>query len=268
MPAKMSLRVCLFCSQGLHRRAKEHVFPLWLQQYLRISEEQIALIVGDTETNRISHRRQLAVGQHLEGRICARCNNGWMSVLETKAAPLLKTLLSLEKDVSSLDMRQKLLFARWATKTAFMINSASVFDRRVPQEHFAELYRSPRRLPGRVFVLAQQHRRSEGFNLFQYPNWDLVGLAVPESKAVDDAFESAYKIGFQLGALLVVVGFFSIRHYVLHLRHGVHVCLWPLIPSIRWRDQAGVDFPWDDSFAGLVDFVKDTGLSLENSDLS
>ena len=103
--------------------------------------------------------------------------------------------------------------------------------------------------------------------IFQFPGWDLVGLAVPESKAVDDALGTAYKIGFQLGALLVVVGFFSVRPYVLYLRHGIHVCLWPLVPRIRWREHAGVDFPWADSLAGLVAFVKDAGLSLEISKL-
>ena len=40
-----------------------------------------------------------------------------------------------------------------------------------------------------------------------------------------------HKIVFQLGAILVVVGFFAIRPYVLYLRNGVHVCLWPLLPS-------------------------------------
>jgi hypothetical protein len=160
-------------------------------------------------------------------------------------------------------MRNKLLFARWAAKTAFMMNSASAVDRRVPPEHFTELYRVPTRLPGGIFVLGQQHRHTEAFHIFQFPSWDLVGLAVSESKLVDDALRTAYKIGFQLGSLLVVVGFFSIRPYVLYLRDGVHVCLWPLLPKVRWREQAGIDFPWDDSLAGLVSFMKDVGLSLE-----
>jgi hypothetical protein len=263
MAATTSLRVCLFCSQRLDDRAKEHVIPLWLQQYLGITEDQLALIVGEAKTDRISDERRLAVDQHLEGRICARCNNGWMSALENETSPLLKTLLSCEKDISSLNMHQKLLFARWAAKTAFMMNSASAFDRKVPQEHFAELYRSPTRLPGGVFVLAQQHRHTEGFHLFQFPSWDLVGLPGPELRAVDDALGTAYKIGFQLGTLLVVVGFFSVRPYVLYLWHGVHVCLWPLVPRIRWREPADTDFPWDDSLAGLVAFVNGAGLSLE-----
>jgi hypothetical protein len=258
----------LSCARRLDRRAKEHVIPLWLQQHLGITEDQIALIVAETETNRISNRRRLAVDQHLEGRICASCNNGWMSILESETAPLLKSLLSSEKDISSLDMRHRLLFSRWAAKTAFMMNSASAVDRRVPLDHFTELYRLSKRLPRGVFVLGQQHRNSEGFNIFQFPAWDLVGLAVPESKAVDDALGTAYKIGFQLGSLLVVVGFFSVHPYVLYLRHGVHVCLWPLLPRLRWREQAGIDFPWDNSLAGLVAFVKDVGLSLELSTLS
>jgi hypothetical protein len=262
------LRICLFCANPLERRAKEHVIPLWLQQHLGITEDEIALIVAATDTNRISNSRRHAVDQHLEGRICASCNNGWMSTLETELAPLLKSLLSCETDIRSLDMRQRLLFARWATKTAFVMNSASAVDRRVPAEHFVELYRSPTRLPGGVFVLGQQHRHTEGFHIFQFPSWDLVGLAVPESKLVEDALATAYKIGFQLGSLLVVVGFFSIRPYVLYLRHAVHVCLWPLLPRVRWREQVGVDFPWDESLAGLVSFVNDVGLSLELSKLT
>jgi hypothetical protein len=259
----MSLRDCLFCARRLDNRAKEHIIPLWLQQYLDITEDQIALIVAETETDEISNKRRLAVDQFLEGRICARCNSGWMSDLENEIAAPLKMLISREKDISSLDIRHRLAFARWAAKTAFMMNSASAFDRRVPQEHYAELYRSPTRLPGGVFVLGQQHRHTEGFSLFQFPSWDLVGLAVSESKALNDALGTAYKIGFQLGALLVVVGFFPIRPYVLYLRRGVHVCLWPSVPRIRWRKDADVDFPWDDSLAALRAFVKDAGLSLE-----
>ena len=140
----------MFCAQRLDDRAKEHVIPLWLQQYLGITDDQLALIVAETETNRVSNRRQLALDQHLEGRICASCNNGWMSTLENETAPLLKSLLSWEKDISSLDLRHRLLFARWAVKTAFMMNSASAVDRRVPAEHFRELYRSPTRLPGGI----------------------------------------------------------------------------------------------------------------------
>lgn len=258
-------RICLFCANPLEDRAKEHVIPVWLQQRLGITEDRIALIVAETETHRIFNRRQHAVDQHLEGRICASCNNGWMSDLETDAVPLLTALLDRQKDISSLDLREKLLFARWAAKTAFMMNSASAFDRRVPADHFVQLYRSPKRLPGGVFVLAQQHRHTAAFNIFQFPNWDLVGLPVPESKLIDDALATAYKIGFQLGSLLVAVGFFSIRRYVLYLRDGVHVCLSPLLPRVRWRNQAGTDFPWDDSLAALQSFVIDAGLSLEDS---
>ena len=75
----MSTTTCIFCGRR-GERAKEHVFPIWLLQHLRegeVAHDYLHLSgQGDTLSVRRHNLQKLAFG-----RVCAACNNGWLSEL-------------------------------------------------------------------------------------------------------------------------------------------------------------------------------------------
>jgi hypothetical protein len=246
-------RTCLFCGRIISDRAKEHVIPAWLQKTLGIADNFLLQVVSLTATNEVIDRRLPTFDQHREGRICAACNNGWMSDLETDAGLVLKPLLAGHADIRHMSLPQRVTVARWAAKTAFMVNSSSSYDVRVPDIHFTGLYQHRHRLPLGVCVIGQIHSPSCQIHVFQGPAW-MVSGNVPTRDELVKAFKSSYKIGLQIGNLMLVIGYFPIAAYTLDLWRDVHCCLWPLIPRVVWRDQ-GLDFPWLDSVEALGTFL-------------
>lgn len=78
-------RVCAFCNREPERWSEEHVIPQWLLDYMGITAQDqtfqgYAMSGGEVTAQRIFATRRL-----VEGRVCAACNNGWMSELENTA---------------------------------------------------------------------------------------------------------------------------------------------------------------------------------------
>ncbi|HXQ00893.1 MAG TPA: hypothetical protein VN845_12630 [Solirubrobacteraceae bacterium] len=61
--------------------------------------------------------------------VCAGCNHGWMSDLETKASPLLKPML--KGNTQGLSIEQQACLAQWATKTAMTLDQTYLRQERV-----------------------------------------------------------------------------------------------------------------------------------------
>lgn len=97
--SKSHHRMCLFCGEYLSSgRSQEHVFPQWLLDELSIRAEQVSAVhifqpedpVSDA---RVISKRSLTLENVREGRICADCNNGWMSDLENGCKEVLLDLI-------------------------------------------------------------------------------------------------------------------------------------------------------------------------------
>ncbi len=106
-------RVCLFCPNPGGN--KEDAWPLWL----------ISSVGADSKSPTEYWNTVTAPPKRWAGpkftmkKICRECNNGWMSRLEQAVKP---TMGSLVNDISMpLDEEQQRLLARWATKTAMVI---------------------------------------------------------------------------------------------------------------------------------------------------
>ena len=86
---------CAFCGELLttKSRTKEHVWPRWLHNRFQLEKQQFQGIHWGTPwgTSVVSNRIQ-SFNSLVLGGICAKCNNGWMSELETKVAPLFEKL--------------------------------------------------------------------------------------------------------------------------------------------------------------------------------
>ncbi len=103
----------------------EHVFPNWLNDVFPND------VVGDTDVlQRLVVQDQIApdriytkkdVASLTTRRVCARCNNGWMSVLEGQAKGLVTALAS--GTTTALSPEDQLLLATWAVKTFLVVET-------------------------------------------------------------------------------------------------------------------------------------------------
>lgn len=104
---------CIFCESPAD--SKEDMFPRWIHEKVK-TRELLSRRMGDSQST---------LTEDQEVRIkcaCARCNNGWMSRLETKCKPLIGSLL---EDLSlSLDAEHRKFLSEWVLKTA-MVNDAN-----------------------------------------------------------------------------------------------------------------------------------------------
>lgn len=91
-------KTCIFCNKrgGI---SKEHFWPEWLAPYLPRVEPN--LYVTEFHSAEGKQRRQLKQRSERQGPVnsktirvvCATCNNGWMSILESEAKPIILGLL-------------------------------------------------------------------------------------------------------------------------------------------------------------------------------
>ena len=124
MPAStVSARSCCFCgSQMTHgaKRTREHAIPSWLEAHLAGDDEAVfTATVESGEHGGVLRRwssRQLNL---VTKRVCASCNNGWMSRLETDAQPLLMTMLRGHR--RTFHRGGQAVLAGWAIKTALAL---------------------------------------------------------------------------------------------------------------------------------------------------
>src|SRR5260370_9010706 len=101
----VSPRSCLACGTGLGaNRAKEHVIADWLLNELGMSEEELTQIAANSATGEMNEARPVyPMNAFKEGRICAGCNSGWMSELESLPKTVLPDLLRARRPVTSLN---------------------------------------------------------------------------------------------------------------------------------------------------------------------
>jgi hypothetical protein len=246
-------RTCLFCTAPLAgERAREHVFPRWLLDELGIRGEPISPTQFRPSLEVVSTRSHL-LEKLQEGRVCATCNNGWMSQLEAAAIPLLRPLMEGTGLVTELALEQRTVVARWAVKTAYMLNSASNYDCKVPAGHLAELSANLQPVPRGVSVFAQQHRANRKFFWQQGAWWRGVHGIEPFDIDQREAATRAYKVTLQLRHLLLLVACWPYEGWRLALWRGVHVPLWPQRGPIA-SFVSDPPFPFEDSIRAVGAF--------------
>lgn len=90
-------RKCIFCGRG--GLTREHIWPDWAADLLpdAVGSEvyRQTLYPTDPAGARTDYRRprQGGVKKHKVQAVCGQCNNGWMSVLETDAKPMLAAMI-------------------------------------------------------------------------------------------------------------------------------------------------------------------------------
>lgn len=118
----------------------EHVFPQWLQETptgqawvgVPIPNEPHQVGRLDSESGQLEYinrgKRQSPFDMQVKA-VCANCNNGWMSRLETEFQPVLRRML---KPVPSLNSVEASIAEAWAIKSAGMFQMNDPGSRTMP----------------------------------------------------------------------------------------------------------------------------------------
>ncbi len=111
-------KTCIFC--GLRGNlSKEHFWPEWLAPHLEPPESNAHVTEFHSAEGKQPHRlerrseRQGSVTTKKIRAVCASCNNGWMSSLESNAKPVLLALMN--RNQSTISLEESHALARWVT---------------------------------------------------------------------------------------------------------------------------------------------------------
>lgn len=265
----MAEKTCLFCGTSLAgTRSLEHVLPLWLIEYLGVSDEEMTPTHMNAAGELLSTRRHTPRNL-VEGNVCSKCNNGWMSSLENQVISIVISLMEGDRVVVDLNEEERFRVSRWASKTVYVLNSSSNFRDIVPLEHFRHLYLDPDSLPRFVTVVAQQHHGESPFYWIQSPSWIAhcpSGQVKPSEIA--ELSKPSYKVTLQLKKLLIVVAYWPWSDWRMVLWPGIHVPLWPVRGPVAYHasDPLEDGFPWEDSKLALIAFHMTLGVMAPRSD--
>ena len=139
---------CIFCGED-RKASTEHVVPVWLGPVLEQAQPPTGVAPGG---KRMTHRFTPAEGDDSPGlewssegpslvskAVCSDCNSGWLSDLETAAAPVVRRLVTGEKVV--LSGEEQRVVATWSYKTVLLLQmTRREAIRSMPPARFQELY--------------------------------------------------------------------------------------------------------------------------------
>jgi hypothetical protein len=237
---------CVFC--GGPRVTNEHVFPQWLNRYLppgRLQQiEQTRYGPGEYDITR------LHIGLDFRIRkVCARCNNGWLSRLETESVDILDPLISSLK-MQLLPLAAQRQIALWATKTAMMVDNTQV-DPILPTMKLARM-RSHRAIPGgtRIWIGACAE-------LYPLVTNHTVRIDLENLEKNGERFPGGFYAPMKIGHLCLYVYFPMGDNLVIQLAPRHHLGLariWPRRASDLpwpppWMPRDGSEF---EAFADLL----------------
>jgi hypothetical protein len=219
-------RACIFCDNPLTgARAKEHVIPRWLMEYLGITDDKLYLAVATSKDDAIVKDRQHIAGSFVEGRVCGVCNNGWMSDLESASMDLLKPLIEGERNILTLSNDERTTLAKWATKTGYVISHAAPLQKTPEPSHMRYMKDNAGAIPPRVEVFGQQSLNTGDFRQIQRNQWPYLGKPLPNATPPPPG---TYKIGFQFRCLMLLVAFWSDPKSMPMISAGIQIPLWPI----------------------------------------
>ena len=123
-------KLCIFC--GKPGVTKEHVWPAWLLPYLprdAVNHELLDETHYRTHVERAVRRHAGAPHSGTLRIVCRSCNNGWMSILQNEAKPILLPLVLGEP--RTLFRKDQTILAAWMSMFAMVAEFRSKTERRV-----------------------------------------------------------------------------------------------------------------------------------------
>ena len=221
----MVSRTCAGCGAALTKDciSREHILPQWLAKEIHQPDISLKQYRHDEDLLPDELLRSHDLGSFAIKNVCASCNNGWMSRLETRAQSLVLNLMHMRSSLFQLTEDQRSTLSAWSIKTAFMIASVQPSISELPWHLFRRLAEEPQQVPVECAVLgAQLPFLPKGF-LYSCPT----DILEPGGHIVQ------VRIGFSIHNLHLVVVIPMTEAKRTVRASGVHIPLWPLNVEIR-----------------------------------
>ena len=272
---KEAQKACIFCNEPLTgKRSKEHVFPRWLLKYFGIHNDPIeGQLLRATKVERSGSRydieyqlqgtRSHVFDAFVNGRVCTTCNSGWMSSLEVDVMPIIKAIHEKRQNITTsfhdLSLSDSYTLARWAAKTAFVLDHTVAGKSTVPLHHLWHIKEIPTSLPAGTTVFIGLQNAAIFLNWYRSSTW--FGRFSPRQfdnseQQFREITGRSYKISIIAGRLVILVAYFpDIDWRMTHLS-DVHHVLWPPEAQV-WctPSSAGLPTSWE---APPVQFFNET----------
>ncbi|HEY6347202.1 MAG TPA: hypothetical protein VIY49_37400 [Bryobacteraceae bacterium] len=190
------------------------------------------------------HMREHTIGGFKCGRVCAGCNNGWMSKLEDDIKAILIGVIEGSRPLNGLNENERFLLARWTLKTVAALNRSSTYgdprreDARVmPEAHLRTLKAGT--MPAEVLIVATIFREfTKPFDFLQNAIW----TNPKNSMSLEEEHRNqSYKIGLSFGQLILIAAYYPSHEYFYGINTKAH------FPLCSGRRIVPMDHIWDDS---------------------
>jgi hypothetical protein len=232
--SEASARICVFCDGQISASdPPEHVFPKWLSKFrpkgaVFVHIPGPALRADGTMREFRSKNLELTADT-----ICATCNHGWMSDLETNGAPILTPMV--EGRTQGFDIERAVLVGTWVAKTALTFDQSMPSDRRMlPVEYCRSVYERRLPPPGSRVSLAHYEGDDDQFvrgvhhALYDDLPPDLIPTGPPQ----------AHRTTIRIGQLVAEFTVTKDPEPVLSVRGGdladMLINVWPSIEATSW----------------------------------
>jgi hypothetical protein len=146
---------CIFCEKNTSPLSQEDVLAKWIAR--EFPQGRLSRFFGQVGIPGQPPNRKFATRGHfgiLTNKQCERCNNGWMSDLENEVKPIIRPMFRGGKQ--SLSASDRLVIARWLTKTAMTYELSARFPTRYFKPSDRRAMYTHRTIPdGTVMFLAR-----------------------------------------------------------------------------------------------------------------
>jgi hypothetical protein len=255
--AVSKVRTCIFC--GRTPLTKEHVVGDWARRFAD-SDQRPILQLCDREGEARDEREWTARAYDRQARVvCASCNNGWMSDLETQVSLLLApdTL-----DGRPLCHDEQTLLATWAMKTALVLNAAETPDRRVIPSEVARRFGRDQQIPEHTEIWITSYTGSDD----QLPAFAGLGIDLDNRQDSHRGWRDLAVTTFLVGPFVFQVFFARPELGTMSLTRvfppNTHIPrLWPIAELVTWRLSPGLGRD------GVIAFAEQITASLWRSKL-
>lgn len=216
-------RKCIFC--GGTKLSNEHVVAQWIGELLDHRNVN-STHIPDTFSPQSRGTHRTASGGMQTGRVCASCNNGWMSAMESNARPWLSQMVMGRG--AQLDEDGQQAVANWCVKTSLcsLLTSPKAWQ---PNESlFREFYSRLTPLSGHSLAIgacASQKRAT----VFHYQP---LAIANVSGDSVTDAI-NGHAITLMIGQFVSHLLYFPASHAVT-IESRILRNIWPASGTFIW----------------------------------
>lgn len=194
------MKICAFC--GNPGGNVEHIIAQWLVE--RMGATEYPIVVAHRKEDSLKCRPPHGLGSYTTKAVCEKCNTGWMSQLEVWFQHNMGLLVEpmwpkLASDVLRLALREKEMLAKWALKTAVMMDSNTMIDNIVDDTTAKALFEG-KLADGLIVEIAHIEEKGVG-GMLSRGFWIRNGGRSPEWQ--EHRSKLAFKIVIQLNHLAI-----------------------------------------------------------------